>query len=169
MILLTKISALLQLLSFWLYAHPIHISVTEITFDQKDKSLEIMMRVFIDDLELSLQKSLNQPELDILNPVNGVTTDQLAGDYLNKHFKITLDNKLQKTTYLGHELESEAFIFYIEVRDVINWKTIGVQNDIIIATHDDQSNLVHVSVNDQVKSLRLTKNTPTDKLKFDNK
>lgn len=168
MILLTKISGLLQLLTCCFYVHPLHVSVTEIEFDQKSKSFEIMMRVFIDDLEISLRNSLNQPELDILDPKNGVTTDQLAGDYLKKHFKITLDNELQKTTYLGHERESEAFIFYIEVNNVKNWKTITVQNDIIIATHEDQSNLVHVTVKDRVKSLRLTKNTPVDKLTFDN-
>ncbi len=168
MILLSKISGLLQVLTFCFYVHPLHVSVTEIEFDQKSKSFEIMMRVFIDDLEISLRNSLNQPELDILDPKNGVTTDQLAGDYLKKHFKITLDNELQKTTYLGHERESETFIFYIEVSNVKKWRTITVQNDIIIATHEDQSNLVHVTVKDRVKSLRLTKNTPADKLTFDN-
>lgn len=168
MILLSNLSGFIHLIAFCFYAHPIHVSVTEIEFDEKDKALEIMMRVFIDDLELSLRNSLNQPELDILDPKNGVTIDQLVGDYLKNHFKITLDNKLQKTTYLGHERESEAFIFYIEVSNVKKWKTIWIQNDIIIATHDDQSNLVHVTVNDQVKSLRLTKNTPADKLTFDN-
>ncbi len=168
MILLSKLNGFIQLIAFCFYAHPIHVSVTEIEFDEKDKALEIMMRVFIDDLELSLRNSLNQPELDILNPKNGVTIDQLVSNYLKNHFKITLDNKPQKTTYLGHERESEAFIFYIEVSNVKKWKTITIQNDIIIATHDDQSNLVHVTVKDKIKSLRLTKNTPADKLTFDN-
>lgn len=168
MILLAKLNGFIQLIAFCFYVHPIHVSVTEIEFDEKDKALEIMMRVFIDDLELSLRNSLNQPELDILDPKNRVTIDQLVGDYLKKHFKISLDNKLQKTTYLGHERESEAFIFYIEVSNVKKWKTIAIQNDIIIATHNDQSNLVHVTVKDKVKSLRLTKNTPADKLTFDN-
>lgn len=158
----------LPALAICFYLHPIHVSVTEIEFDEKDKTLEIMMRVFIDDLELSLQNSLRQPELDILNPKNSVTTDALVKEYLNNHFKIILDGKLQRTNYLGHERESEAFIFYIEVTNVKKWETIHIQNDIIIATHDDQSNLVHVYVQDHVKSLRLTKNTPADKLTFDN-
>ena len=146
--------------------HPIHVSVTEIEFDQKDHALEIMMRVFIDDLELSLRNSLNQPELDIMNPPKGVTIDDLASDYLSRHFRIALDNKAQKTVYLGHEREGEAFIFYIEVKNVEKWSTIRIHNDIIMATYDDQSNLVHVFVNDDVKSLRLTQNTPADELTF---
>ena len=164
---MTSLPGLLIPLALCFFLHPIHISVTEIGFDQKDEALEIMMRVFIDDLEVSLRESRKEPELDILNPPAGITTDQLVSEYLKDHFKISLDNKLQKTNYLGREREGEAFIFYIEVKDVKKWKTISIQNDIIMATHDDQSNLVHVYVDDKVKSLRLTRNTPSDKLTFD--
>ena len=163
---LTTLSGLMPAFVFWFFLHPIHVSVTEIEFDEKDEALEIMMRVFIDDLELSLRNSLGQPDLDILHP-RGTTTDKLVGDYLRDHFKISLDSKSQKATYLGHERESEAFVFYVEVRDVKRWKTITIHNDIIMATHDDQSNIVHVYVNDKVKSLRLTRNTPADKLTFE--
>jgi hypothetical protein len=166
--LLMPFANIFQLFAFCFFVHPIHVSVTEIEFDEKEKALEIMMRVFIDDLQLSLQKKLNQPELDLLNPGDGTTTDRLVSDYLKDHFKVSLDSKIQKTTYLGHERESEAFIFYIEVKQVKKWKTINVQNDIIMSTYDDQSNLVHVYVKEEVKSLRLTKNTPSDKLTFDN-
>jgi hypothetical protein len=164
----TPLSVLITLFSMVFCLHPIHVSVTEIEFDEKDQALEVMMRVFIDDLELTLRNSLKEPELDIFHPNNGMTTDQLVGDYLKEHFKISLDNNLQKTNYLGHEREGEAFIFYIEVPGVKKWKTITIHNDIIMATHDDQSNLVHVYVNEKVKSLRLTRNTPADKLTFDN-
>jgi hypothetical protein len=149
--------------------HPLHVSVTEIEFDQKDKALETMMRVFIDDFELTLREDLKQPELDIMDPKNGLTTDQMAQAYIEKHFRVSLDNKLQKIKYLGHEQEAEAFIFYIEVPNVKKWKTITVFNDIMTEIHDDQSNLVHVTVAGTVKSLRLTRNTPSDKLSFDSK
>jgi hypothetical protein len=153
--------------AFCLFVHPVHVSVTEIEYDQKEHALEIMMRVFIDDLELTLRNSRKDAELDILNPPKGTSTDQLIREYLQDHFNISLDNKLQKTSYLGHEREAEALIFYIEVKNVREWKTITIRNDIIMATHDDQSNLVHVYVGEKVKSLRLTRNTPADKLTFD--
>lgn len=145
--------------------HPMHVSVTEIEYDENDKALEITMRVFIDDLETTMRKTINQPELDILNP-KGITVDGMMKDYLARHFKVTLDNKPQTITYLGHEREGDAFIFYIEVAKVKKWKTIQVQNDIITEIFEDQSNLVHVTVRGEVHSLRLTKNNPTDKLTF---
>jgi hypothetical protein len=146
--------------------HPIHVSVTEIEMDEKDKRLEIMMRVFADDLELSLRKSLGRPELDILG-LPAADVDRIVSAYLKDHFKISLDNKAQKNNYLGHELDDLAFIFYIEVPNVRKWKSIQIQNDIIMETHDDQSNLIHVTVGETVRSLRLTRNNPVDNLTFE--
>ena len=162
-----NISTLVHSLTLLFFLHPIHVTVTEIEFDEKEKELEITMRVFIDDLELTLRNELRQPELDILAPKNGVTTDQLVSKYLQDHFKIQLDGKPQATKYLGHETDGDAFIFYIQVSNVKKWKTIRVKNNIMTDTHDDQSNLVHVSVKENIRSLRLTRDTPEDNLTFD--
>lgn len=146
--------------------HPLHVSVTEIEMDEKEKRLEVMMRVFVDDLETTLRQSLKQPELDILNP-KSQTLDQMMETYLRSRFKLSLDGKAQTFKYLGHEQENEAFIFYIEVDKVRKWKSIQVQNDIITEVFDDQSNLVHVNWGGTVRSLRLTRSHPVDKLSFD--
>ena len=160
---------LITLLLTALSLHPLHISVTEIEFDEKDKALEIMMRVFIDDLETTLRNKINQPELDILNLKGGLTVDQLMRDYLAGHFSIALDGKPQKVKYLGHESDGNAFIFYIEVSNVKKWKTIKVQDDSMTEVFDDQSNLINVTVRGNVKSLRLTKDTPVNSLTFETK
>ena len=147
--------------------HPMHVSVTEIEMNSKEKRLEIMMRVFMDDLEVTLRRKYQNPELDVLNP-KGKTLDQMMEEYLKLHFKISLDNKSQVMKYLGHEMEGDAFIFYIEVDKVKKWKTIQIQNDIIMESFDDQSNLVHVTSNETVRSLRLTSKKSVDQLTFDN-
>jgi hypothetical protein len=146
--------------------HPLHISVSEIEMDEKDQRLEIMMRVFMDDLETTLREDLRRPELDIIT-LSSTELDQVMERYLSSHFKIALDGKAQVTQYLGHEDEGQAFIFYIEVSKVRKWKSIQITNDIIMATFGDQSNLVHVTVGDNVKSLRLTRSRPMDTLTFD--
>ena len=146
--------------------HPLHVSVTEIEMDHKDKRLEIMMRVFMDDLEVTLREKYKIPDLDVLNP-KGRTLDQMMEEYLKIHFKISLDNKAQVMKYLGHEQDGEAFIFYIEVDKVKKWKTIQIQNDIIMEIYDDQSNLIHVTSDETVRSLRLTAKRPVDQLTFE--
>lgn len=149
--------------------HPVHVSVTEITLDEKEKELEIVSRIFWDDLERSIRDAKNQPELNLLEPGSAVTADQLVWEYLQHRFKITLNGKPQKIKYLGHEIEGEAILCFIQVSGVKGFDMIEVLNSVITELYDDQSNLVHVTVRENVKSLRLMRDNPSDKLTFETK
>lgn len=150
-------------------AHPIHVSVSEINYSEKDKALQITSRIFIDDLELSIRNHRKEPEMDLLAPKNGLTTDLLLSEYLKDHFKIKLDGKLQKMKLLGHEVEDVAIVCYIEIENVKKIKAIEVFNDIITETFDDQSNLVHVTFQGPVKSVRLMRDKPLEIFKIEPK
>jgi hypothetical protein len=145
--------------------HPLHVSVTDIVHDEKERELEIIMRIFIDDLETSVRAQRNNPELDLLNPAQS-TTDGLVKDYILQRFSVSLDGKRQALNFLGTQVEDDALLCFIQVRAVKKWKTIEVLNSIITETYDDQSNLVHVTVGEKVRSLRLMKNNPSGKLVF---
>jgi hypothetical protein len=154
---------LLYLLTFWLL-HPMHVSVTEVQYNEKNKSFEIISRIFIDDLELSIRTEKNNESLDLLNPGAGMTTDQLVSEYISQHFQIRLDGKSAKINYLAHEIDDLAMVCYLEIEGVRKVNVIEVINSVIQETHADQSNLVHVTYKGPVKSLRLTHENPAGKL-----
>jgi hypothetical protein len=154
-------------LSLLCYLHPVHMSVTEINYSEKDKALQITSRIFIDDLELSIRRDLQDEDLDLLKPDNGKTTDQLISAYLAKHLKVKVDGKQVVQKYLGSEVEDVAIICYIEIPNIKKLKTIETLNDVIQETHSDQSNLVHVTYKEKLKSLRLTIEKPSDILTFE--
>ncbi|MFN3839221.1 MAG: DUF6702 family protein [Cyclobacteriaceae bacterium] len=145
--------------------HPIHVSVTDIVFDEKERELEIIMRIFTDDLETSIRTLRGNPDLDLLNP-GPLTTDEVVKQYVLDRFAILLDGKKQPLHFLGTQAEDDALLCFIQVRGVKKWKTIEVMNSVITETYDDQSNLVHVTVGETVRSLRLMKNNPSGKLFF---
>ena len=144
-------------------------SVTEIALDEKEKELEIVSRIFVDDLELAIRESAKQPELNLLKPATGTSTDQLVSVYLARHLKISLKGKPQVLKYLGHEIENDAILCYIQVMNVKKVESIQIFNNVITEIHDDQSNLVHVTVREKVKSLRLMKDNPSGTITFDSK
>ncbi len=146
--------------------HPIHISVTEINYNEKSKSLQITSRIFIDEMELGVRAQRHEPELDILEPKNGVVTKQLIANYLAAHFKIKIDGKPAKINFLGYEKEDISFVSYLEIENIKKAKTIEVMNDIITEIHDDQSNMVHVTFKSPVKSTRLTRDNPSEVFTF---
>jgi hypothetical protein len=157
------------LYSLLLFLHPIHISVSEINYSEKDKALQITSRIFIDDLELAIREQRKEPELDITNPKGGLSTNQLVMDYVKEHFKIKIDGKPAKFNFLAVETEDIAFVCYIEIENVKKVKTLEAFNDVITEVHEDQSNLVHVTYKGPIKSARLMRDKPTEEFKFDGK
>jgi hypothetical protein len=110
--------------------HPVHVSVTEIEYDAAEKELEIMMRIFIDDLENALRQYHKQAGLDILN-TDEATAKRLIGKYLLDHFNVVLDSRKAQLEYLGHEVEGQAFICYILAPGIRSWTTAEVTNRIL--------------------------------------
>ena len=149
--------------------HPVHLSVSEINYSEKDKALQITSRIFIDDLELSIRNDIKDPDLDLLEPGANRTTNQLVAAYLAKHIKVKADGKLLKLNFLGSEVEDVALICYLELPGVKKLKTVEVLNSTIMETHADQSNLVHVTYKGKVKSIRLTNEKPQDVVTFGEK
>ena len=150
-----------------LVVHPIHLSVSEINYSEKDKALQITSRIFLDDLEASIRNQRNNQQLDILEPGNGLTTKQLIADYVLKQFTVKLDGKIQKLNFLGFEQEDPAVICYIEIENVKKFKTIEVRNEVIMDLYEDQSNIVHVTYKGPVKSFRLVRGKSADVLTFE--
>jgi hypothetical protein len=155
--------------SLYFLLHPIHISVTEINYSEKDKALQITSRIFIDDLELAVRAQRKEPELDLIEPKGGLTTEQLVSDYVLKHMVVKLDGKVQKMNFLGMELDEPALVCYIEIENVKKVKSLEVKSDFIMEIHDDQSNIVHVTYKGPVKSLRLLRSNPVGTFNFDSK
>ena len=62
-----------------------------------------------------------------------------------------------------------AVVFYIEIENVKKIKSLEVRNDVIMETHEDQSNIVHVTYKGPVKSVRLLRDKPSEVFKFDGK
>jgi hypothetical protein len=155
------------LYSCLIFLHPIHLSVSEINYNEKDKALQITSRIFLDDLEASIRNERNNQELDILEPGKGLTTEQLISEYVLKRFSVKLDGKTQKLNFLGVERDDPAVVCYIEIENIKKFKTIEVRNEVIMDLYDDQSNLVHVTYKGPVKSFRLLSDKPTEVIIFD--
>lgn len=144
--------------------HPIHVSVTEMAYDEKEKELEIILRAFTDDIELGIRQQRNEAELNVL-----AATDlkNMLWSYIQPHISIQLDGKLHPVKFIGYEKEDDVFVVYIQVQPVKPWKTIEVKNTLLTEVYSDQSNLINVTKLTKTKSLRLMRDNPSGKLTFD--
>lgn len=150
---------------FNLQAHPFYVSVTQI--DYKENSLQITLKVFIEDLEMALQNS-GQPKLFLGEEKENKNSNQIILNYLNDKFSIKV-NKGDPEPYIfiGKETEDDAVWIYLEVkRKVKRVSSLEVKNSIITEKYESQTNLVHTNINGAKKSLILNKMLPSDIIEY---
>jgi hypothetical protein len=122
--------------------HAFHTSLTEIQYNAKDKSLEITIRLFTDDLESALNK-INNGQKVMVGGKND-NSDAVLNKYIQQHFAIITPQKQKKTiNYLGKEIEGDATWVYVEIPETQIVKDHILYNDLMQEMFDDQTNLVN--------------------------
>ncbi len=161
------IGAIIWLLVTFNYnLHPFHVSVCEVEFSAKNKSLQITHHIFLDDLEEALKEYSGKP-LDIINPKNQLERDRLIKNYIMENFSVKVNGKSTPGNYLGNEMEEDAMYCYIEIKGVKKIKELEITNTIMMSKFEDQVNLVHVNYLGKIRSLKLGRNYSTDRLTYD--
>jgi hypothetical protein len=134
--------------------HPFYVSVTEISHNNQEKSLEISCKIFVDDLEGVLKKTYNKP-VNLSDDKKQAENGGYINDYIKKHLKITVDGVVAKLNYVGYEKDSEAVFCYFEVLAISSVKKLAVENSMLHDFTDQQINIMHVAVHGNRQSLKL--------------
>ena len=139
--------------------HPIHLAVTEIVF--KNKSAQVVHKIFIDDLEKHIEKNEKKKGKDVKLNLNtdkqSLESEALIQKYLRENFNIKINNKVFAPKYLGSEFETDAIWVYEEIENVGEPGKIEIFNKILLEFYNDQTDFVHVKVNDKKQSARFEK------------
>ena len=123
-------------------AHAYHTSLTEIQYNVREKSLEISIRMFTDDLETALTKANNGQKVMIGGKNDN--SDAVLNKYVQQHFAILLSQKQKRAmNVLGKEIEGDATWVYVEIPNAQDFKGNILYNNIMQELFDDQTNLVN--------------------------
>lgn len=133
--------------------HPLHVSTTEMNFNEKQKSIEITTRIFTDDFEQILAKKY-KTKTDLSKNDLHKAMDVLVEKYLDAHLKIVLDGKNVQAKYIGFENDHEATNVYLEVENIASIKKVNLTNSLLYDLFDDQMNILHVEIKGTRKSAR---------------
>ncbi|MCD8404781.1 hypothetical protein LNI90_05715 [Tenacibaculum dicentrarchi] len=161
-----KISLLffiLPLLAFSL--HKYYISLTEISYQEETKSVQMIMNVFIDDIETAINKDYNV-DLQLTSNNELKNVDSLFVNYLTKNFKIKINKKQVTYNFIGKEYDGDIVYFYLETEHITSINTIEIENNMLIKYFPEQQNLIKASVKEERKSLFLDKKNNKGLLKF---
>ncbi len=133
-----------------LLTHDIHMSRCDIDYNKEASTLEISIRIFIDDLELDL-RSMGHDSLKICTKYERPEAEQLIFDYLKKHLIIEVDNENYSLNWIGKEISEDlsAVWCYLQVDKVQPQQYLDITNEVLLSIYDDQQNVVKVVLEEE--------------------
>lgn len=136
--------------------HKYYISLCEIEYVEEKKSIQIILGIFIDDLEVTLNKDL-QSKLYLATEKEPSNINQVYEDYLNKNFKISVNQKLMTYTFIGKEYDDDIVRFYLEIPNIKQLNSIAISNTSLFRDFESQQNIIKIKINNLHKTFYLDK------------
>lgn len=127
----------------------------EINYNQKSKTFEITGRFFLDDLENGLNNKYSK-SLHFNDPKFKTQLNESLKNYSAEYFKLKGNNKFLNVNYVGYEEDHESVNVYLESEKIDNPKKVEAAVSFLYNLFDDQINIVHIIVNGNRKSEKLT-------------
>jgi hypothetical protein len=134
--------------------HPFYVSKIEINHNTKDKSLELSIRVFTDDLETTLQK-FGSTKIDLSKKEQAAVNDKLIKEYVHKNLQLMVDKRSVNLEYVGYEINKESTWLYFEVDNVPILKELQVNCSLLYDYKTEQMNIIQVKANGKDESYKL--------------
>ena len=134
--------------------HPFYVSVVDINHNVKEKTAEISIRIFTEDLEATLRKFGNT-RIDLLHPTDKAAVEKLLNDYIQHKIQLKIEGKPVTLHYLGYEQQQESIWTYLEVKEVPTMHKVAVNCSLLYDYQDKQSNIFHIKTDGKEQSFKL--------------
>lgn len=155
---------LIPLLSSF-YAHKYYLSVTEVVYNEDENAIQIITRLFYDDLEAVLKERYDEL-LKVDATANQEKLDNYLAKYLTKKVKIVVNGKGQELNFLGKEYEDDYVVCYIEATGIEAVNSFEIENTLLMDLFVEQKNMVHTEILGKKKSLLLQEGNTKAVLNF---
>lgn len=142
------------LLSLFTYIHPFYVSMADINFNEKDKTLEVSIRIFTDDLENTIRK-YHKEDIDILHPTDQQKMNSYVDAYIQKNFTIKTDGKPAAMNFIGYERQSESIWTYFEIKNIASIKKLDISDALLYDYNSNQINMMHIKIGNKEQNDKI--------------
>lgn len=147
------------------YKHEFYFSLTEIEYVKEKKSVQIISKVFTDDLETMLRKRVNENiVLDLGKDETGI--NEYILNYYRDKFIVTINNEPKEYVFIGKEYEEDTVFIYFEIEDIPVLETMEVTNKVLFDTFNEQQNIIKIKHNKEIKNYILIPEKTSQFLNF---
>lgn len=145
--------------------HKFYMAIYQINFAPEKKMLQITSRIFIDDLNKTLEKKHNRK---FFLGTEKETADDLVlmKKYLAENFAIKVNGQPKIIKFLSKELDGDVLVCYLKIIDISKINSLEIFNSVLIDCFAEQQNIIHVTVFGIKKSFLFTETSTKQVLKY---
>ena len=110
--------------------HKYYLSLTQIKFKEESKAVQIIINVFMDDIEIALNKDYDI-DLQLATKKELKNNDVYFKRYLKKKLQFKINTSKKEFTYIGKEYDGDLVYFYLEIEDITEVNSIEITNKIL--------------------------------------
>ncbi|MDX5419139.1 MAG: hypothetical protein LPK09_07970 [Hymenobacteraceae bacterium] len=158
------LALVLTFVSQFAFAHDYHASITDARYNPRTQSLEVAVKVFMDDLENALSRR-NKTKVTYSQSAQ---VQQFVQEYIGSNLSFELEKgKPLRHTFVGAEQEADVVWVYLEVPLKTEALThLYVRNVVLQELFNDQMNIVNLDYKGKVSSNLFQKNDGARKMSF---
>ena len=146
-------------------AHPFYVSICQVDFNKENRTLEISVKTFADDLLLGL-KNAGVTKLYLGEEKENSATDQYIFEYLKLNLIFKVNGKKVDYSFVGKEMETDVVWSYLEIEEIIALNEIEVECFLLTEVLETQSNIIQINNGAGIKSMLLTKHKTIDSITY---
>ncbi len=165
MLSIRRIACVFLLFSLAFTTHKYYLSLTQIEYNKDQKSLEIIINVFMDDIELAINKEYDV-DLRLTTNQELEDVDSYFQKYLRENLRFLVNNELVNYNFIGKEYEGDLVYFYLEVNLRNSPVSLEIVNTILITYFEQQQNVIKFKNGSNRQSKILSKTTNKALLNF---
>lgn len=143
--------------------HKFYVSTTTMEYKPEKKSLQIITKIFIDDLEDVLQARYDK-NVSLATAKERPQDETYLKEYINKKLKIWLDDQEVELKYIGRKYEVDLVKVFLEVTPVEAFETLKMENTLLFDLTDEQQNIMHLKIGKKRKSMITNPDNPVGML-----
>lgn len=151
----------LLLMGIYGFSHDFYMTVSHIDHNEKTDGLEITIKLFTEDIEKALREEYGQ-QVFLDDEKRQGFVDSLLMDYLNYKMELVVNEQAVEFEFVGKEVEIESTWCYVEVENVPQVRQIEVRNELLTELFDSQTNLIHLNIAQEKRTMSLNRNRPKE-------
>ena len=147
--------------------HKFYLSVSQLSYSQKDQAIQMTCRVFIDDFNAVLKERYAITAL-LGTEEPAPMAEKFAQEYIEKKVQFIVDDQPLDIQLLGYKKDNDVLIYFLEAKTTsfLQAKKFEVRHSLLTDLFEDQQNVVHTKFRGVKKSFLLMKDQPSGIIYF---